>query len=73
MTTDTEQIHIENLHLEDAEPLAVTFEPFNLPASNQRLLGSPHPPDTVNPLALRLAEKEGSASLDTIVDTIKDL
>jgi len=73
MATATEQIHIENLHLEDTETLAVSFEPFNLPASNQRLLGPPHPPDTVSPLALRLTEQDASPSLENIVDTIKNL
>ena len=73
MATTIEQIHIESLHLEGTEPLAVSFEPFNLPASNQRLLGPPHPPDTVSPLALRLTEQDVSPSLESIVDIIKNL
>ncbi|KAK5800771.1 hypothetical protein VI817_002983 [Penicillium citrinum] len=73
MATTIEQIHIESLHLEGTEPLAVSFQPFNLPASNQRLLGPPHPPDTVSPLALRLTEQDVSPSLESIVDIIKNL
>lgn len=73
MAIVTEQINIEKLHLRDAEVTAVSFEPFELPSSNQRVLGPPHPPNTVIPLALRLTNEGSPPNLDTIVDTIKTL
>ncbi|KAI0406589.1 hypothetical protein F4802DRAFT_86210 [Xylaria palmicola] len=64
----------------DASPLgsqavsAVVFEPFDLPSSNQRQLGAPHPAGTAIPLALR-PSKSGTddISLDDVVTTIKGL
>jgi hypothetical protein len=47
----------------------VTFETFTLPASNQKVLGPPHEPDTVTPLALR--PTTASPALEDAVETIK--
>lgn len=50
------------------------FEPFTLPSSNQRTLGTPHPPDTVTPLALRPSTHDNvQPSLETAISTIKHL
>ncbi|KIW30482.1 uncharacterized protein PV07_06224 [Cladophialophora immunda] len=61
----------------DAAPLPstlITFEPFDLPSSNQRILGAPHPKDTAIPLALRPSVRDSSEiDLDNVVDTIKSL
>lgn len=73
MATTTEHLHIEKLQISDAVSSVVSFEPFELPSSNQRVLGSPHPKDTVIPLALRLTEESQKPSLDVIVETIKSL
>ncbi len=48
----------------------LVFEPFALPASNQRQLGAPHPPGTVTPLALR---PSGPTTLDGAVERIRAL
>ncbi|KAF1729520.1 Clavaminate synthase-like protein [Beauveria bassiana] len=50
---------------------AVTFESFDLPATNQRFLDYPHPPNTQIPLALR--PSSDVTSLETAVSTIKNL
>lgn len=71
MATFTEQLSIGKLDLGNTSVPAVSFEPFQLPASNQRMLGAPHPPNTVTPLALHLAGETSSPSLEAIVDTIK--
>lgn len=49
---------------------ALTFEPFTLPPTNQRILGAPHPPNTVSPLALR---PSAPTTLVEAVDTIRAL
>ncbi|KPI44163.1 Clavaminate synthase-like protein [Cyphellophora attinorum] len=54
----------------------LSFEPFDLPASNQRTLGEPHQPNTVIPLALQPSNNHtgaSSVSLDAAVDTIRTL
>lgn len=70
MATTTEELQIEKLRLESS---IVTFESFDLPASNQRILGPPHPKNTVIPLALRPAKADAKATLDDVVETIKTL
>ncbi|KAH7050179.1 hypothetical protein B0J12DRAFT_710828 [Macrophomina phaseolina] len=53
---------------------ALVFEPFELPPSNQRILGPPHPSGTVAPLALRPSTPGHSdIDLDTVVETVKSL
>ncbi|KAJ5935395.1 hypothetical protein N7466_004942 [Penicillium verhagenii] len=71
MAAITEQLSIQKLHINDAPPSVVSFEPFDLPSSNQRVLGPPHPPNTVIPLALQLTTTIDIPSLDEIVETIK--
>ncbi|KAK4501062.1 hypothetical protein PRZ48_006868 [Zasmidium cellare] len=52
---------------------ALTFEPFELPSTNQRILGAPHQQNTVSPLALKASGSSADISLDQAVQTIKDL
>lgn len=73
MATATEHLHVEKLRLSDTDSSIVSFEPFELPSSNQRILGPPHPTDTAIPLALRLTEESQKSNLDAIVETIKSL
>ncbi|KAJ5456359.1 Taurine catabolism dioxygenase TauD/TfdA [Penicillium desertorum] len=70
MAITTEELQVEKPCLEDS---IVTFESFNLPTSNQRILGPPHPSNTVIPLALRPTEGDAKATLDSVVETIKAL
>ncbi|KAJ5632581.1 hypothetical protein N7490_008920 [Penicillium lividum] len=73
MAATTEQITTQNLHKDtDKTSLLISFEPFELPSSNQRVLGPPHPPNTVIPLALRLTHNN-APSLDDIVETINKI
>jgi alpha-ketoglutarate-dependent taurine dioxygenase len=71
MSTTTE-IQIEKLQLNDPSSALIGFESFELPSSNQRALGPPHPRNTAIPLALR-PEKATKPSLDQVVSTIKSL
>ncbi|PLB52516.1 taurine catabolism dioxygenase TauD, TfdA family protein [Aspergillus steynii IBT 23096] len=48
-----------------------TLESFDLPSTNQRILGPPHPPNTAIPLALRPAST--IPTLDTIIHDIQTL
>ncbi|BEI81162.1 hypothetical protein CcaverHIS002_0203220 [Cutaneotrichosporon cavernicola] len=48
----------------------LTFEPFALPASNQRSLGAPHPVGTLSPLALRPSYP---TTLDGAISRIRSL
>ncbi|GMG13552.1 hypothetical protein AFCA_012726 [Aspergillus flavus] len=74
MTTSIEQLNIPNLHLTDTPSPTVTFEPFTLPRTNQRILGPPHPSNTVIPLALSpTGDSKKSLTLDSIISTIKTL
>ncbi|KAI9659457.1 MAG: hypothetical protein M1821_001715 [Bathelium mastoideum] len=58
----------------DTPPAAVSFETFDLPATNQRLLGPPHPANTVIPLPLRpTAHESAPIDLDTVIETIRSL
>ncbi|KAB8256817.1 hypothetical protein BDV32DRAFT_160897 [Aspergillus pseudonomiae] len=74
MTTSIEQLNIPNLLLTDTPSPTITFEPFTLPPTNQRILGPPHPSNTVIPLALRPTEdSKQSLTLDAIISTIETL
>lgn len=64
---------IEVLNLRSASSPGWVFESFDLPPSNQRVLGDPHPPGTVSPLALRLSSNEAEPSLDNVTEIIKAL
>ncbi|KAL3430159.1 hypothetical protein BDV09DRAFT_202391 [Aspergillus tetrazonus] len=73
MTATAEQLDLLSLHLEDTKETSVlTFEPFSLPSTNQRILGPPHPPNTPIPLAL---QPSGSIkpTLESVIATVKSL
>lgn len=65
---------VRSLKLNGGLPHSIAFEPFDLPSSNQRVLGSPHPSDTVIPLALR-PSTHGDTDIDlgTVVETVRSL
>ncbi|KAH8703936.1 taurine catabolism dioxygenase TauD [Talaromyces proteolyticus] len=71
MAASVAQLPISSLKIADSADSAVTFEPFDLPSSNQRLLGSPHPANTQIPLALRPSQDVDS--LDSAVSAIETL
>ncbi|KAK2782797.1 hypothetical protein FQN52_000620 [Onygenales sp. PD_12] len=76
MTTVINQLESQTsaLKLDGNASTALVFEPFDLPSTNQRVLGKPHIDDTVIPLALRPSAPDNTEiSLDTVVDTIKSL
>lgn len=63
-----------HLKLDGGAPESLVFESFDLPASNQRILGAPHPDGTVIPLALKPSTLDNNApSLESVVSTIKSL
>ncbi|EQL38457.1 hypothetical protein, variant 4 [Blastomyces dermatitidis ATCC 26199] len=55
-----------------ASPSLFGFDSFELPSTNQRILGKPHPENTVIPLALRPSNQD-DVNLDTAIETIKSL
>ena len=74
MATSLQQSGASALKLNGGASPALTFESFSLPSSTQRILGSPHAPDTVIPLALKPSTHgDAEVSLDNVVDTIKSL
>ncbi|KAF2451589.1 Clavaminate synthase-like protein [Karstenula rhodostoma CBS 690.94] len=74
MTTSIAPHDIQQLRLDADASTPLVFEPFSLPATNQRTLGQPHPKDTVTPLALQPSSLDGSqTTLDTAIQTVKDL
>lgn len=73
MATVVEELQISQLKLDDSSFSPIAFEPFALSASNQRILGPPHPPDTPIPLALRPAPANTEITLDNVIATIKAL
>jgi alpha-ketoglutarate-dependent taurine dioxygenase len=74
MTTSVEHLGVNSLKLDGAPSPSLAFEPFNLPSSNQRVLGAPHPSNTVIPLALRPStHDDGEIDLDKVIETIKFL
>jgi len=74
MSTAIEQHAIHAFKLDDSPSSTLVFEAFDLPASNQRVLGAPAPSGTVIPLALRPSTpKDAEISLDTVVETVKTL
>ncbi|KAH8890417.1 Clavaminate synthase-like protein [Thozetella sp. PMI_491] len=53
---------------------SLIFEPFDLPSTNQRRLGAPHPAGTVIPLALRpSSHDEKEIDLEAVVTTVQNL
>ncbi|PVH80151.1 Clavaminate synthase-like protein [Cadophora sp. DSE1049] len=72
--TSVQNITASTLKNNNSQTLALTFESFDLPATNQRVLGAPHPPNTVTPLALRPSTHDNAEpSLSTTINTIKAL
>lgn len=62
------------LKLDAVSSPALAFESFELPSTNQRILGPPHPENTVTPLALRPSVHDGiRLDLETVIETIKSL
>jgi len=64
----------------DSIPPFISFEPFELPSSNQRHLTAPHSPGTVIPLALKPSnssnsdhQENGAPDLDQVIETISFL
>ncbi|RHZ46500.1 uncharacterized protein CDV56_104188 [Aspergillus thermomutatus] len=58
----------------NAQGSPLSFESFELPPTNQRILGPPHPRDTVTPLALRPSIPDPfRLSLDTVIESVKFL
>ncbi|KFZ15655.1 hypothetical protein V502_05488 [Pseudogymnoascus sp. VKM F-4520 (FW-2644)] len=74
MATTVEQLGINSLKLDGAPSPSLVFEPFDLPSTNQRVLGAPYPANTVTPLALKPSVHDNAeVDLDTVVETIKSL
>lgn len=74
MSISVQQLGIESLKLDGNLSPSLIFEPFELPVSNQRLLGPPAPDGTVTPLALRPSTHNNAEfNLDAAIDTIKSL
>jgi alpha-ketoglutarate-dependent taurine dioxygenase len=74
MTASVQQLDFQYLKLDGAPSPALAFEPFDLPSTNQRILGAPFETETVIPLALRPSvHDDAEIELDTVVKTIKSL
>lgn len=74
MATSVEQSNTHPLRLDAASSASVAFEAFDLPASNQRVLGAPHPAGTVIPLALKPSvHDDQEITLDRAIETIQSL
>ncbi|KAL3419671.1 taurine catabolism dioxygenase [Phlyctema vagabunda] len=74
MTTSAQQVGSASLKLDNTGPQSLTFESFELPSGNQRVLGPPHPSNTVAPLALRPSGHDDTeVGLDTVVESIRTL
>ncbi|RMZ87684.1 hypothetical protein DV736_g5088, partial [Chaetothyriales sp. CBS 134916] len=54
---------------------SLSFVPFTLPSTNQRTLGSPHPPGTAIPLALQATtgSSKEEISLNSAIETVRAL
>lgn len=72
MATYVSQQSAPELKLDGESSPSITFEPFDLPSSNQRILGAPHPPNTVQPLALQAHGPE-TITLNAAVNSITTL
>ncbi|KAH7072572.1 taurine catabolism dioxygenase TauD [Paraphoma chrysanthemicola] len=72
MATTTSQHQLPKV--EGRTSTSFVFESFDLPSTNQRTLGAPHPPNTVSPLALRPSTHGDAApSLHDAIATIESL
>ncbi|KAF2011341.1 Clavaminate synthase-like protein [Aaosphaeria arxii CBS 175.79] len=64
----------EHFTLDTPTSTPLIFEPFTLPSTNQRILGPPHPPNTVTPLALKPSTPTSTPpTLPTVLSTIRTL
>ena len=73
MATVVDELQISQLDLDGSSIAPIAFESFDLPASNQRILGPPHPPDTPIPLALRPTPADTEVNLDDVIRSVKAL
>ncbi|KAF2426608.1 Clavaminate synthase-like protein [Tothia fuscella] len=74
MATSTAHHGIQSLNLDNKSTSSLVFEPFELPDSNQRRLGPPHPSGTVTPLALRASTHNNEEiDLETVIQAIISL
>ncbi|KAI1658792.1 Clavaminate synthase-like protein [Daldinia decipiens] len=74
MATTLKQATIQSFEPEKITSPLLAFEQFDLPSSNQRVLGPPHPEGTVIPLALRPSTPSDAVpDLDTVIETVKYL
>ncbi|KAJ5332590.1 Taurine catabolism dioxygenase TauD/TfdA [Penicillium brevicompactum] len=73
MATVVDELQISQLDLDGSSIASIAFESFDLPASNQRILGPPHPPDTPIPLALRPTPADTEVNLDDVIRSVKVL
>ncbi|KAI0850856.1 Clavaminate synthase-like protein [Daldinia vernicosa] len=74
MATALKQATIQSFEPEKIASPLLAFEQFDLPSSNQRVLGPPHPEGTVIPLALRPSTPSDAVpDLDTVIETVKYL
>lgn len=71
MATATLRERVSLAGITDATASAVTFESFDLPPTNQRLLNYPHPAGTSIPLALR--PSHDITSLDSVISSVQTL
>ena len=73
-TITVEEVGVLTVKLGGVPSSALVFESFDLPPTNQRVLGPPHPINTVAPLALRPSTHDSiEVDLDNVVETIKSL
>jgi alpha-ketoglutarate-dependent taurine dioxygenase len=74
MTASVENHSLQSLKLDGGSSPVFVFESFDLPSTNQRVLGPPHPKDTASPLALRPSVHDNAElELHTVIETIKSL
>ncbi|KAI0860213.1 hypothetical protein F4860DRAFT_223822 [Xylaria cubensis] len=74
MATSTQSIGVNTLAVGSQTSLPLVFEPFNLPPSNQRQLGAPHPEGTTIPLALKPFQPGvDDINLDDVIEAVKRL
>jgi hypothetical protein len=74
MTTATESAGVTRLAVGSQTASTLVFEPIDLPPSNQRQLGAPHPPGTTIPLALQpFQHGVDDISLDDVIEAVKRL
>ncbi|KAI1379089.1 Clavaminate synthase-like protein [Hypoxylon crocopeplum] len=74
MATTLKRVTIQPSEPDRLTSPLVIFEQFDLPSSNQRILGAPHQEGTTIPLALRPSTLDDAVpDLDTAIETVKSL